>query len=392
MRRALLTAALTMGVGVTSAQPPTSWRADDPPVGTTRLAQLGEAADPRSQNDRNQAWALLGREDKIVYPRKPVCDLAPGTAMEIIANQARDAQIVIINEAHFEPQHRAFIADVAASLAPLGYRTFAAEAFAPWVAGDSPLPKMGDGYYVQEPSFGFLLRRARSLDYKFVPYEAMDVGAPSEDFVDALNAREAGQAANLIQRIFLQDRSAKVLIHVGHSHNLETTERVGGNRLRPREIVWMARRLKDTLKIDPLTIDQTTFDADRSGVCIGTGPGGGLPTGRDMFVAHAPPQFERNRPAWRIARGENLVDPPKGLAPGDQRAVYEARYAIDPEDAVPIDRILVEPGERVPLSLPVGKYKVRAWTQASGWSRTGALIVRAQPSAPAPKAKVKKKR
>lgn len=393
--RVVFAAVLAVGLGAAaSAQAPSFWRVDDPPPGFARIAQRAAASDPRAQNDINQAWALLGREDRVVAPRKPICDLAPGTGADVIANQARSAQIVIINEAHHEPQHRAFIADVAESLAPLGYRTYAAEAFAPWVSPVSPIPKMSDGYYVQEPRFGALLRRLRGLDYTFIAYEALEAEGGSDDFVEKLNAREAGQAANLIERIFLHDREAKVLIHVGHSHNLETTERVGGNRLRPREIVWMARRLKDTLKIDPLTIDQTTFEAERSGVCIGTGPGGGLPFGRDMFVAHGAPQFERTRPAWRLSRGEILVDPPKGLASGDQRVVYEARNSSDPDDAVPVDRILVEPGERATLSLPLGKYKVRAWTQDAGWSRTGVLTARAQPLAPAPivKTKAKKKR
>jgi hypothetical protein len=366
--------------GAALAQAPSGF--GDPkaaPNGVERVNAPSAPTTPGEMSLTNQAWAMLGREDRIFENRRPVCDIAAEDAVAIIARQAASAQIVIINEAHDAPMHRAFIGDVAEALQPLGFRIYAGEALSPWAgvggANGRAYPILADGHYVQEPAFGMLMRRLRGAGYSFVAYEYM--GQPSvqaADFVEALNTREAGQTANLVQRIFARDADARVLIHVGHQHNLETTERVGAvASLRRREIVWMARRLKDTLGIDPLTIDQTTFAASQTGVCIGTGPGGGLPEGRDMYVAHTERFITQHRAEWRRARGEVFVTLPSGLAPADARAVYEARRAEEPDEAVPIDRVLVDPGEVVAMMLPPGRYRVRAWSEERGWSRNVAV-------------------
>jgi hypothetical protein len=55
--------------------------------------------------------------------------------------------------------------------------------------------------------------------------------------------------------------------------------------------------------------------------------------------------------------------------------VYEARHANEPDDAVPADRVLVDPGEDIPLLLAPGRYRVRAWTQGGAWTASVALTV-----------------
>jgi hypothetical protein len=376
--------------GLAWAQP-AAW--DSPKAPPPFIERVSEApvASAITRNDHNQAYAMLGREDRIETERKPVCDVASDDALTIIARLAANAQIIIINESHDAPRDRAFIEDLAGVVAPLGFQIYAAETFTPMATRSAaPHPVLADGIYSQEPTFGQLLRAIHRLEIRRVAYEHLAPIAAETDFVEAVNTREAGQAANLIQAIFIQNRDAKVLIHVGHGHNREDTERTSGRRFRSREIVWMARRLKDTLKIDPLTIDQTTFAADRSGVCVGTGPGGGLPEGRDIFIAHPPTAFERHRPTWRLARGQVLIDPPKGLASREARVVYEARFANEPDSAVPIDRVMIDPRETVPLALPPGRFKVRAWTQASGWTKSAPLIV-PSPAKPTPPPKRKAK-
>ena len=44
--------------------------------------------------------------------------------------------------------------------------------------------------------------------------------------------------------------------------------------------------------------------------------------------------------------------------------LVQAFYADEPDDAVPIDQILVKPGEELPmLMLPNGEFRLRTWDE-----------------------------
>lgn len=283
----------------------------------------------------------------------------------------------MINEAHDSPQDRAFIADVVNALAPLGYKTYAAETFLDGVSQDpQPFPRLTDGTYSNEATFGDLLRTLRRLQMRLVAYEY--IVAPNGNFADLINDRENGQTSNLINRTVRDQPHEKLIVHVGYSHNLETVQRV-----ERKEIRWLALRFKEITGIDPLTIDQTTFVSDRTGMCESASDGAALPSDRDVYIAHAPPAFERNRPTWRLARGQRFIEVPAALKRPTERMIYEARYAAEPDDAVPVDRLLVDPGEDIPLLLPKGRFRVRAWTEAGAWTASIPLTV-ADPTVRAP--------
>lgn len=59
----------------------------------------------------------------------------------------------------------------------------------------------------------------------------------------------------------------------------------------------------------------------------------------------------------------------------EQRLIIEARGANEPDDAVPVDRIMNDPGEELPLLLRPGSYSVRAKTLPGEWSAYVALDV-----------------
>jgi hypothetical protein len=270
-------------------------------------------------------------------------------------------------------------------LADLGYQTYAGETLYLAAAGrdGNEPPKAGDGWYAQEPMFGALLRALKRENYRLVAYDSNIAPAQDVDFVDDINRREAAQTSNLINRIFVDDRDAKVLIHVGYAHNDESLQRFPRTRLRPREIAWMARRIKDILGVDPLTIDQTTFAAGRPGLCAAGPDGAPLPEGRDLYVAHPPLAFDRNRPTWRDDTGARATEIPRRLKRADARIIVEARAADDPVDAVPVDRVLVDPGEDIPLLLAPGRYKARAWLEDGTVTPDVAITVRPAPRPPA---------
>jgi len=350
------------------------WIADLP-------ARNAEAApDARTRGLQEQAWAMVGREDRIAPARaKPVCAVADVDPVEAIARAAAQAQVVIVNEAHDSPRDRAFIADLGVRLADVGYKTYAAEAFTAPPKAEGP-PRLDSGWYTQEPVFGALLRALKREGYTFVAYDEMTPAVAGADFVDEINRREARQASNLVNRIFLPDRDARVLIHVGYRHNDEAVQQFGRSGIvrRAREVTWLARRLKDILGIDPLTVDQTTFAADKPGLCVSAADGA-LPPGRDLYVAHPPLEFDRKRPTWRDDTGARVTEVPRRLKRADERIIVEARRADEPADAVPADRVLIDPGEDVPLLLAPGRYKVRAWREDGTVTADTPLTVRQPP-------------
>lgn len=370
MRTALIAgAALFASVALAQdAAPPPPMVASLPPVDGAVAATQRDAAD--------QALAMMGREDRIQPDAKSTCPTLPGSAIDLIVARAKEARVVIINEAHEQPSHRAFVEDLAKALKEAGYQTYASETLARSAARDEPVyARVTDGDFAGEPTAANLLRSLRTLGYRIVPFEPSNPPAGGRHFTDQINARETAYASSLINRAIQSGNGSKVLVHVGYGHNRETVERIDR-----RDVRWMALQVKEITGIDPLTIDQTAFTADRDGVCAN--PEGDVLSGdRDLYVAHPAPAFDRNRPTWRLARGERVVALPKQLQRRDARSVVEARRQGDPADAAPADRVLLEAGEDIPLLLAPGRYTGRVWTEERGWSGN-VTLTSAAPAAP----------
>ncbi|MDJ0922567.1 MAG: hypothetical protein QNI84_15675 [Henriciella sp.] len=332
-----------------------------------------KAAQESGRGSEAQYLSMLGRENLIAETHRDyseiVCeewDVSKDLISEIKEKAAR-TRIVIITESHFRTQTRAITADIAEELAPLGYGSFAAEAFrntdileGPAPVTESmglPYPKRDDGWYVQEAAFGRMLRHVKALNYNLVPYEAVSRAFdPTEDFATRQNRREDAQAQNLADYLNA-NQGSRLLVHVGYSHGSEYTADID----QPiRQL--MAARLKDKTGIDPLTINQHHCRGNReldSPILVKKPeqqPDGAF----DLYVDLPRDSFERSRPAWRLRRGDLAVDIPSELIPEDGWAVIEARRLDEPEEAVPIDSVAIRPGEDVALMLPPGRYRVRA--------------------------------
>lgn len=126
---------------------------------------------------------------------------------------------------------------------------------------------------------------------------------------------------------------------------------------------WMAARLKAKTGIDPLTIDQTECESPSETPSLAKLEDRMPPGAFDLVVAHPRKTFERGRPTWRLASGAQLVDLPAQLADRTARMIVEARFADEPADAVPVDRLLLWPGESIPLVLPPGEFRVSAYEE-----------------------------
>jgi hypothetical protein len=127
-------------------------------------------------------------------------------AISAIVAEARKHQVVILNEAHHVPMHRAFAMRLARELRKVGYTWLACEAF-----GVDPMVKgyVSDktGYYTQEPVFTNFIRDAVAGGWKLVPYEHIDDDG-EQSFEQQVENRETGQARNLVERIFAKEPKA----------------------------------------------------------------------------------------------------------------------------------------------------------------------------------------
>ena len=170
-------------------------------------------------------------------------------AIEKIIDEAKNHQIIMLNENHFFPNHRLLISELLPKLKAIGYSYLALETIG--VKQDSLLnlengyPTLETGFYTSEQNYANLIREAKKLGFQFVAYENRD---NSKD-------REIEQAENLYNKTFKINPSAKVIVLAGIDHILE--------RPTPRGKKWMATVFKEKYNMDPLTISQTHLNSYR---------------------------------------------------------------------------------------------------------------------------------
>lgn len=309
---------------------------------------------------------------------------APESAIDAIVRAAQGRQIVILNEAHHVPRHRAFGMRLALELRKQGFTYLAMETFSPDVdsLARRGYPTVVDGYYSDEPLFGDFIRQALRAGYRPIAYEQeYDAMTESSDMVDRIESREEAQANNLMERVLKRDPEAKLFVYVGYSHAFKGYQEMPGNR----RTAWMAERLRAKSGIDPLCIDQTTMIEPQPGsrdralldaifetreddavVLADKATPGSFsspdPARIDAQVFHRPTNLLRGRPDWLAMDGyrEPRAIPAK-LLPKSGRRLVQAFVAGESADAVPIDQILVTAGDAAPIfMLPKGKYRFAA--------------------------------
>jgi len=164
-------------------------------------------------------------------------------AISKIIEKAKINQLVILNENHFNPNHRLLLLELLPKLKEIGYTTLALEALAPHQDSllnlSSGHPTIKTGFYSKEQNYGNVIRKAKDLGFKFVGYENRDKS------ID----REVGQSQNLYNTTFKLDSTSKVIALVGIDHLLEKRTENGKS--------WMATVMQEKYNINPLTISQT---------------------------------------------------------------------------------------------------------------------------------------
>jgi len=325
-----------------------------------------------------QRWSMFGREDRAAAGdggraeyRPQACAVAPGSpagwdaVIDAIAARAAAHRVVIINESHMVTRHRETTRRLLAKLRPLGFSVLAAETFNQGYGRPAPVearpavawPRMDEGYYSGEPAFGRLVREAKAQGYRLAAYEELHDPAapPADDPADNVVRRETAQARHLAEIVRRMAPDERLIVHAGYGHGSEVPFDFGG-----RDLEWMGARFKALTGIDPLTVTQTFCRSAGGAAFLAVPPADLRPGQFDMVVSHPVEAFADHRPRWRREAGDVAVAVPPALRPIDAPLVIEAFAWGEPFDAVPVDRVLVEPGDAVPLLLPPGRYRVRA--------------------------------
>lgn len=321
------------------------------------ITQLLRSFDTVSQSVKDQIIDTVNKLKNLQYV----------SAKEAIIKNAVFSQVIMINESHSKPEHRAFTYSLLEDLYKQGYRYLAMEALNNYSNKCLDSVNVFSGYYICEPIAAELMRKALQVGYKMVSYE-------DTVYSNDLAKRDSIQASN-IYSILKKDPSAKILVHAGYGHI--SKEKIG-------DMAMMGLWLKKISGIDPLTIQQTSltegsefeygklyYDAFTSLIKFNE------PSifyqnkrpfnpfqekGYDLILAHPPTLYKNNRPEWLTLQGERK---PTLIQPTEKtlffvQAYYENEYSKDNLTyIVPADQTYITNNEGYYcLFLRKGKYKI----------------------------------
>lgn len=334
-------------------------------------------------------YQMVGRSDLVAalerrgrLSERPACpeakDLRP--ALNTVLAEVGGHRVVILNDSHNHAHSRVLLHLLLEPLKALGFTHLSVEDFDPDPEAYAKLAYPGQAKAWQssrEPVFADAVRHAVKLGYRLFPHEVNWEKLLSLPQDKQLQFREDAQAQNLIAHVLSKHPDSRVLVYAGHQHAFEAVVEEISPTYKP-----MALRLKELTGIDPLTVDQTgCWNSNPSGV---PGPvafnedGNSITAGKakgrvDLQVRHPKPD-DQGRADWLRLLGRKPVPVPEGLRDGLAPVVVEARLQDEPEGAVPVDRLYLAQGERLPLMLRPGRYAVRALSK-SGWGKPLRLTV-----------------
>ena len=318
----------------------------------------------------------------------PIDAYEPQNAIQAIAALADKNQVVMINEEHDTPLHRAFTTRLLPVLYANGFRYLAAETLG---ERDPEINKRGypthkTGFYSNDPVFGEMLRTALRLGFKVVPYEyssekLIECRKQGKSTDACQDERERGQAQNLYDRILRQAPKAKILVHVGRGHNqqikLETWAQMG----------W---HFKDITGITPLSINQmlsersepkyesglyryvvSKWNLKEPSVFVNKEGNYFNNYGYNLLVFHPRSSEENGRPTWlksSSARKAVTINLKRLKLKSDNNrfaesdpVLIQAFHIGESADAIPADQIILYPKQVIPaLVLPNGNFRIRA--------------------------------
>ena len=363
-------------------------------TGTIRLRQM-ESVCVGSENERTY-WQLRATMENLLGNHRSALENfnrvvgGPSTgqvlpadsesrpALAYVVSRAASHRVVMINEQHHVSTERSFTLELLRPLYDQGFRYLAVEAL--W-EGDDELNRRGypireTGGYVSDVVFGELIRRAITIGYEVVPYEASSEQWQPTETMNSQQARDYGQAQNLIAATIKRDPEAKVLVHCGYAHLREVAS--------PRGWTPMAHYFREATGLDPLTVDQTAFAeqsvdglqhpwrlaaeerglVDDHPVVLVDDTGNPLPVepmSVDIKVLNPRTEYRNGRPHWMTLGGRRAAVAVRTQECVDEACVVEAFHPDWEERAVPYDRVEIKSVEATMYFPPRVDVEVRGY-------------------------------
>lgn len=300
----------------------------------------------------------MGRDDLVDPATIPepmmACPQRWVDPVELVSQSAKGARAVILETDRFAPEQLAFTQRIAARLAEDGFDTYADDSLSlgPGGSSDAAAPLVTEGSVARDPAYGRLLRemKQRGLDL-------IDPGiwwtSPRE--LASLSAEEQRARRQLA---LAQQVNRRVLSRSPTARAILMAERGGETKILETEV----RRLSG---FEPLTVAFVRCsEADEAPAFVPQhGEGEHPDRSADIVIAIPRPPLVAGRQGSAKDSGEAAVSVPAVFEPQQHPVLVEARRAGDPVLAVPEDRLLVLPGDRLPLLLPPGHYRIEAWTK-----------------------------
>ena len=312
-------------------------------------------------------------------------------AIPAIVEMAKDRQIVILNEAHDAPQHRAFGLLLAKALRRVGFEFMAMETLVGpgKVSGvvEYEYPTLETGFYSGEPIFADFVRQCPKLGYQMIAYE-IEAGQrkvnAQKDPNASIKERENAQSDNLIKHVLQKHKDAKLFVYVGYSHATEDWQTLEDGS----QLGWMAAQIQKKTGIDPLTIDQvggsynpksnqidpvfkllqSNREIIKPSIVKGI-DGAWLSADRyfkktDLSVFHPVQKMIDGRPNWLRMQGyrkSHMIDNADYFV--EPKTLVQAYFEEEGDDALPVDQILLDSAEGdSTFLLPAGNYRTEMRT------------------------------
>lgn len=342
-------------------------------VGTYRAYVGDEAA-------AIDAFRHLGESEEDFDPDTLMHPLEARNAIETIRAAADGHRVVMINEAHNVSRNRAFTTELISALHEDGFTIFAAEGFNTGTAAlmeEHGYPQHGMSAYIQDPFFAGMMREAHRLGMTLAYYEEQPEQSclPECTANERSQGRELNQARNLAA-VVEENPDARIIVHVGYAHLAETANEYTGNLL-------MGGHFARLTGLDPLTIDQfrgtprvmpshdqeMAFLSENYPISEPTiyydvsGEPYRLADYADLTVIHPTLPDIYGRPGWIGMSGyRHPYQISSAELPDVRPIVLMAHMEGEPDEAIPVDQLIVEAGDAGPttLMLPIGRYRLSA--------------------------------
>lgn len=334
--------------------------------------------------------AKTRNEDYVKQVKENLGQQTRQDAIQAIIELAQDRQIVILNEAHDSPQHRAFGHQLAKALRESGFEYMAMETLAGNLGRSGPMkfdhPTMATGHYSAEPVFGDFVRQTSNMGYQMIAYE-IEPGQrnadPSDQYASIMQ-RENAQSDNLIKHVIEADKDSRLFVFVGYAHATENWRTLPDGR----ELGWMAAQIKKKTDIDPLTIDQvggsynpkasevdpvfrlihkhqpiaqpSVVKQEANGWLTSDGYHGKV----DLTVFHPVQKMVDGRPDWLRMQGYRKPHAVKNNELFVRNpTLVQAYLESEGSDGLPVDQLLLDSADGdSTFLLPTGKYRIRSQT------------------------------